>query len=541
MNILVRASIAGALLGATVGAGAWVEERTLPTDRVLPGVRVGGEVVPDDVAHADDADVAEWILQREAPLLDRSIEVHTAVSTRTVKLRDLVKPIDVQTIARRVRAFGHDGSLANRLDEAMRARRGEIDVPVVVEPDVEAIEHLVGALKSETDRPPVDAKLSLADKATIPDVPGAFVDFDGAVVMLEEDLRAHALQPADPTSLEIPTLAVRAKVTAEELASIDIRVVVGEWETHFGRNGDQAPRATNIEIGAKKLDGLVMQPGQLVSFNEVVGERSEASGFKLAWEIFKGEMRPGVGGGTCQVASTLHAAAFFAGLDVLERMPHSRPSAYIPMGLDSTVVYPSTDLKLKNPWDFPVVVHTKVGQNTIKIEILGKEKPVSVAFARDTLAVLPYERRIDEEPNVAEGKAIKKQGGIRGYRIRRIRKLTPLVHPLPFVAGAVDWSEPKIEESLDYYPPTIEIYVVAPGADPAMLPAMPQDVLEALTKKAGLPPEYSAPPTSDAVACAGDCDPNAPPPPKLEVKNAAGVHENTGDQVAPAPKVILQQ
>ena len=194
---------------------------------------------------------------------------------------------------------------------------------------------------------------------------------------------------------------------------------------------------------------------------------------------------------------------------------------------------------MKNPWNFPVVVHTTVGQNTIKVEILGKEKPVQVAFARDTLAVLPYERRIDEEPFVAEGKAIKKQGGIRGYRIRRVRKLTELVHPLPLLAGETEWSEPKIEESLDYYPPTTEIYVVAPGADPSMLPVMPQDVLEALAKKAGLPPEYAGPPATDAVACA-DCDP-ATEPPKLEVTNAAGVHANTGDQVAPAPKVILQQ
>ena len=115
----------------------------------------------------------------------------------------------------------------------------------------------------------------------------------------------------------------------------------------------------NIDAAASKLDGLVLEPGELFSFNAVVGDRSEENGFQKSWEINKGEMVEGVGGGTCQVASTFYAAAFFSGLDVLERLPHSRPSAYIPMGLDSTVVYPAVDLKVRNPHSFPVVVHAK--------------------------------------------------------------------------------------------------------------------------------------------------------------------------------------
>ncbi|GAC1551488.1 MAG: hypothetical protein NVS3B10_14010 [Polyangiales bacterium] len=442
----------------------------------------------------------------------------------------------------RLRAFGRDGSLAERLDEALRARRGELDVPPSVTPDADAIERLVGALKAGIDRPPTDAKLDLAAHATVADAAGELLDFDGGVVVVEQAVRARALEAAWDGKVVLAPIAVAARVTAGDLGKIEIGVVLASFETHFGRNGDQAARAINIETAAKKLDGLVMQPGQLVSFNGVVGERSEANGFRVAWEIFKGEMRPGFGGGTCQVASTLHAASFFAGLDVLERLPHSRPSAYIPMGLDSTVVYPAVDLKLKNPWNFPVVVHTKVGQNTLAVEILGKEKPVSVVFGRDTLAVLPYERRLDEEPFVKEGKAIKKQGGIRGYRIRRARTLTALVQPLPFATSAAQWPS-KTEETTDFYPPTTEIYVVAPGTDPGALPPMPDDVLEALAKKKGdAPPEYATSQAPvDAVACAGECGDGPVDKPKVEVQNAAGVHENTGDQAAPAPKVVITQ
>ena len=75
-------------------------------------------------------------------------------------------------------------------------------------------------------------------------------------------------------------------------------------------------------------------------------------------------MVEGTGGGTCQVASTLHAIAFFGGLDIVQRLPHSRPSGYIPAGLDATVVYPVVDLKLRNPFTFPVVVHATVSANS---------------------------------------------------------------------------------------------------------------------------------------------------------------------------------
>src|SRR5438046_1256601 len=83
-----------------------------------------------------------------------------------------------------------------------------------VEPDVEAIEHLVGALKAEIDRPPTDAKLDLSAHATIPDVLGAFVDFDGGVVLVAQQLRDHALESSSPSPIDVPTLAVHAKVTA---------------------------------------------------------------------------------------------------------------------------------------------------------------------------------------------------------------------------------------------------------------------------------------------------------------------------------------
>jgi len=532
MSFRNRALVALAVLAAAATAGGIAERRILPRDRVLPGVRVEGVALPDDLARGDDARIASWIDSRVETMLDREVEVRAGPAKRTVKLRELTTPVDRQSILARLRGFGRSGSLATRVDEAFRARRGEIDVPIPIDADTTAVEKVIASMKAEVDEPASDAKLDLAGHGIVPDHTGHLLEYDGAVVSLADEVVRRAHATSVNAAIPLGTLELKARTTAASLAKLDISIVVASFETFFGRGGDQAPRAGNIENAASKLDGLVLEPGQLVSFNEVVGERSEANGFKVAWEIFKGEMRPGVGGGTCQVASTLHAAAFFGGLEILERLPHSRPSAYIPMGLDSTVVYPVVDLKMKNPHPFPIVVHTKVNGNSVVVELLGKSKPVNVVFGRDVVDILPYMRRIDEESWVKPGKAIKKQGGIRGYRVRRSRTIQ-------YANGG----QSKTEITYDFYPPTTEIYLVAPGTDPADLPALPDDVQEAMAKKNGeaIDKAKKEPKDTTAVACAGNCEGDTPPKPALEVKNAAGVHDPVGDQVAPGKSVSIKQ
>ncbi len=522
-----RLALASALVLTLAGGSAAAVRTALPPGRVLPGVRVDGHAVPDDVARGDDAALRAWVSARVERALGGDVEISVGKEKRKVAIKSLVGAADLDRVVATLRWLGHERTLASRLETAFKAKQGQIDVPIDLAVDAAAVEKLLVGIKGMVDDTPLEARLDLAAHTIVADHPGASLELDGAVVETTAALTAHlrdALRTDGPPRLAAPIVlhpaSISAKVTREALAKLDITNVVGTFETHFGRGGDQSPRAQNIENAAKKLDGLVINPGQIVSFNAVVGERSEANGFKVAWEIFKGEMRPGVGGGTCQVASTFHAASFFGGLDVLERLPHSRPSAYIPMGLDSTVVWPVVDLKVKNPHSFPIVVHTKVDGNTLHVELLGKKKTVSVVFGRDVVDIYPYKRKIEEDPSVKVGKAVKKQGGIRGYRVRRVRTLK------------YDDGTHKTETSYDFYPPTVEIYRVAPGTDPSELPALPDDVAEALAKKAG-----ESAPATDAVACAGDCE--GQPKQALEVTNGAGVHDAVGDQANPQKSVSI--
>jgi vancomycin resistance protein YoaR len=182
-------------------------------------------------------------------------------------------------------------------------------------------------------------------------------------------------------------------------------------------------RNFNLKLAASKLNGVVLKPGQEMSFNDTVGERSEKEGYKIAHVITAGEMVDGLAGGTCQISTTLFGAAFFAGLDIVKTTNHSRPSAYTPLGFDATVVWPNTDLKLKNPYDFPVVIHFRVTNGEALVEVLGKPRPYDkVVFERHVLESTPFptEERLDDE--IPQDVVSIDQPGFNGYKIERFRK-----------------------------------------------------------------------------------------------------------------------
>jgi vancomycin resistance protein YoaR len=435
------------LAAAVVVAGAYIRVRVVPESGAVPGLRIDG------VALAPGADIRAHLAARARQIEQQPIQLRVAGASRTLSLGELGLTVSVAEVGRRAEAIGRRGPLAVRLDELRRARRGDVDVPLAVRVDPEKLAAVLLPLKEETDQPPVPARLKLETRTIVPHVPGHYADLDGVRAALER----AALAPTP--GLDAPRRAIAPQVDSALLQNTSVDVVLARFETHFAPDPN---RGTNIAVAAERLDGIVLLPGELSSFNEIVGARTERNGFRPAPEIYKGEMVQGIGGGTCQVSSTLHAAAFSAGLDVVERTPHSRPSAYIALGLDSTVSWPTIDLKLRNPWPFPIVIHSRVKRGKLDIQLLGREKPATVSLHRDTLAVIGFKRKVTEAGFLEPGKVVQKQKGIRGYRIRKTRTIALL-----------DGTR-RVETSIDHYPPTPEHLVVPPGTDEALLPPLPE-------------------------------------------------------------------
>jgi vancomycin resistance protein YoaR len=135
-------------------------------------------------------------------------------------------------------------------------------------------------------------------------------------------------------------------------------------------------RINNIKQAQEVLDYIKIQPGEEFSFNGALGKRTTSKGYKPAPIIVQTEDGPGseygVGGGICQVSSTLYNAVDSAGLEVTERHPHSRQVKYVPEGRDATVVYGGADLKFKNNKDYPVMIRVYVEEDSLTVKIMGK-------------------------------------------------------------------------------------------------------------------------------------------------------------------------
>lgn len=158
-------------------------------------------------------------------------------------------------------------------------------------------------------------------------------------------------------------------------------VKLSQYQTEYQFRGDQASRAHNVELAAQKVNLVELYPGDTFSFNKVVGERSEANGYQLAHTILQQKLVDDWGGGACQVASTLHAAALTAGLEIRESHAHSLASAYMQPAMDSAIHWPDLDFKFRNNT-----------QRVVRIEITTKEVTVKKIRKRVLIAALYSDR-----------------------------------------------------------------------------------------------------------------------------------------------------
>lgn len=215
---------------------------------------------------------------------------------------------------------------------------------------------------------PVDAKLD--DQGEI------IKEKNGATL----DRQAFAKQfssffySGNPTKLEIPKKPVYPKVDSELLANIHDEKI-GSYVTQF-KSGNKE-RTNNIELATKAINNHVLFPGETFSFNKVVGKRTKAKGYKQAPVIVKGELAEDIGGGICQVSSTLYNAVDLRGIEMVERYSHSKSVPYVPSGRDATVSWYGPDFAFKNHFHRPILIRANAKNGNMNIHIYSSSTPKS--------------------------------------------------------------------------------------------------------------------------------------------------------------------
>lgn len=151
---------------------------------------------------------------------------------------------------------------------------------------------------------------------------------------------------------------------------VEKEMVLGEAATDIIDGGEN--RVYNINIACERINGIKILPGETFSFNKVTGKKNKNNGYKYAPVLIDGEKSYGIGGGVCQVSTTIYMAALNASLEVTEHFNHSEPVAYAPKGMDATVVYGFKDLKFRNNTNKELYIYTWSENQKVFAKIIQK-------------------------------------------------------------------------------------------------------------------------------------------------------------------------
>lgn len=295
-------------------------------------------------------------------------------------------------------------------------RKGETEVLLKLETK-SSKEPDVDSLYDEIYIKPQDATYEIANgKMTVtPEVLGREID--------KNEAREHIEEIKNGGTATLKLIKLEPEVTEASINADLFGTVLGKFSTSYATSTKN--RSDNVELAARKIDGIILMPNEEFSYNTVVGKRTAANGFKEAPVFENGETVQGMGGGVCQVSSTLYSAVLYADLPVLERQSHSLTVSYVPKGQDATVAYGSIDFRFKNDTKGPIKISVKTGGKTIEMSIWGakpeKEKKVEIINS----VVETKSPTVEEipEPNMKMGERKVISNGKTGYTVATTRKV----------------------------------------------------------------------------------------------------------------------
>lgn len=261
---------------------------------------------------------------------------------------------------------------------------------------------------------PKDAYYDEKDGKIVPHVIGYSFDI-GQAKKLVENLGENETVSINLT-VRLPEIT-EAKLTGEMFSD-----TIATYSTKY--NPAEVDRSYNMLLASNKVNGTVLQPGGVFSYNKVVGERSVAAGYRNAKIFQNGRVVDGLGGGICQVSSTVYNAALYANLEIVERKNHSFSVVYTPLGQDATVVMNQIDFKFRNNTKYPIKIVSSVSGGLCTVKILGtQDQHYKVEIINTITATKPYGVTYVQDDTLAFGEEKVTQTGQTGYNVSSVRKV----------------------------------------------------------------------------------------------------------------------
>lgn len=242
---------------------------------------------------------------------------------------------------------------------------------------------------------PVDASYTTNPYVVYPSSNG--LDF---AISMEE---AKAIISNQQDEYTIPLKITYPNVTTNQIGNEAFPDLLSQFSTSFTSSGYN--RSNNIILSSAKLNGLVLMPGEEFSYNQAVGQRTRAAGFREAGAYSNGKVVQEVGGGICQVSSTLYNAVLYANLEIVERTNHYFNPGYVKAGLDATVSWGGPDFRFRNNRNYPIRIVTDTSGKKLKVYIYGLKTDDDCTVVLDPryISSVPYKTTYQNDASLATG------------------------------------------------------------------------------------------------------------------------------------------
>ncbi len=262
---------------------------------------------------------------------------------------------------------------------------------------------------SEIHCEPQDAYFELEPYKIYPDVDG--VD----LVISLEDAKKQITGKAQEYQFDLKI--TKANKTIKDLGTEAFPYLISSFSTRY--DASNTNRSTNLRIAAEKINGTVLLPGEVFSYNKTVGKRTVEEGYKDAKIYADGGVVDGLAGGICQISSTLYNAVLLANLEIVERRNHSFTTSYVAAGRDATVVWGAIDFQFKNSRSYPIKIEASVKNGVAEFKMHGmqEEQEYEINIIPKTTASIPYATAQVVDPSLAPGQQVVSQAGHLGYKV----------------------------------------------------------------------------------------------------------------------------
>ena len=283
------------------------------------------------------------------------------------------------------------------------AKDDYIDIPVINQKPKEID---IQKIHDEVYKEAKDAYYTKDPFEVYPEVVGIDFDVEEAKKILEEDKEEYVIK----------LTLTQPKVTLSQIGSEAFPDRLSYFTTRY--DPGVADRSTNLRIACEKLNGKVIMPGETFSYNKALGPRTVAAGYKNGKIYENGKVVDGIGGGICQISSTLYNAVLEANLEIVERRNHQFVTSYVGAGRDATVVYGVTDFKFKNTRKYPVrlVASSKNGVATVSVYGIKEDVEYTFDFKTNPIGTIPFTTQYIEDPTLPEGTEEVEQNGVNGLK-----------------------------------------------------------------------------------------------------------------------------